>query len=161
MSTEIETGVVDFDNNTAAWLENYKNAIVKLKEWQEVADVARAHIEIALGDAETELGFAGLALQAGARSAVGTLWYVDDVATSAYFVQMYRYLDSGVPKAEALQLTRQAFSRGLVHLEGDKVTGPDGQILIGNLTQTQQRRAQSGFSNPYFWAGIELLGAAW
>jgi len=77
----------------------------------------------ALGDAETELGFAGLALQAGARSAVGTLWYVDDVATSAYFVQMYRYLDSGVPKAEALQLTRQAFSRGLVHLEGDKVTG--------------------------------------
>jgi predicted phage-related endonuclease len=52
VSIEIETGVVDFDNNTAAWLENYKNAIVKLKEWQEVADVARAHIEVALGDAE-------------------------------------------------------------------------------------------------------------
>jgi CHAT domain-containing protein len=115
----------------------------------------------ALGDADSELGFAGLALQSGSRSAVGTLWYVDDVATSAYFVQMYRYLDSGVPKAEALQLTRQAFSRGLVRLDGDKVLGPDGQVLIGGLTITQQRRAEAGFANPYFWAGIELLGAAW
>ena len=52
MSVEIETGVVDFDDNTAAWLENYKNALAKIKEWQEVADVARAHIEQSLGDAE-------------------------------------------------------------------------------------------------------------
>ena len=52
MSVEIEKGVVDFDNNAAAWLENYKNALAKIKEWQEVADVARAHIEQSLGDAE-------------------------------------------------------------------------------------------------------------
>ena len=52
MSVEIETGIVDFDSNTAAWLENYKNALAKIKEWQEVADVARAHIEQSLGDAE-------------------------------------------------------------------------------------------------------------
>lgn len=52
MSVEIETGVVDFDSNTAAWLENYKGALAKIKEWQEVADVARAHIEQSLGDAE-------------------------------------------------------------------------------------------------------------
>jgi len=115
----------------------------------------------ALGDADSELGFAGLALQAGARSAVGTLWYVDDVATSAYFVQMYRYLDAGIPKAEALQLTRQAFSRGLVRLEDDRLVGPDGQLLIGGLTRSQQRRVEGGLGNPYYWAGIELLGAAW
>jgi len=115
----------------------------------------------ALGDADSELGFAGLALQAGARSAVGTLWYVDDVATSAYFVQMYRYLDAGVPKAEALQLTRQAFSRGLVRLEGDQMVGPDGTALFGGLNDAQQRRVADGLSNPYFWAGIELLGAPW
>jgi len=52
VSVEIETGIVDFDSNTAAWLENYKNALAKIKEWQEVADVARAHIEQSLGDAE-------------------------------------------------------------------------------------------------------------
>ncbi|MBW0181802.1 MAG: CHAT domain-containing protein [Vulcanococcus sp.] len=115
----------------------------------------------ALGDADTELGFVGLALQSGARSAVGTLWYVDDVATSAYFVQMYRYLDSGVPKAEALQLTRQAFIRGLVNVQGDAVVGPGGDALIRGLTPSQQRRFERGFANPYFWAGIELMGSAW
>jgi predicted phage-related endonuclease len=52
VSVEFEKGVVDFDNNVAAWLENYKGALTKIKEWQEVADVARAHIENALGDCE-------------------------------------------------------------------------------------------------------------
>jgi predicted phage-related endonuclease len=52
MSVEIETGVVDLDVNTAAWLEQYKSALAKIKEMQEVADVARAHIEMALGDCE-------------------------------------------------------------------------------------------------------------
>lgn len=52
MSVEIETGVVDFDTNTAAWLEQYKSSLAKIKELQEVADVARSHIEMALGDSQ-------------------------------------------------------------------------------------------------------------
>lgn len=115
----------------------------------------------ALGDPNSELGFAGLAVQAGARSAAGTLWYVDDVASSAYFGQMYRYLNQGVPKAEALQLTRQAFLRGFVHLDGDRVMGPDGAVLLSNLTKEQQRRVSDGLKHPYFWAGIELIGSPW
>ena len=115
----------------------------------------------ALGDPNSELGFAGLAVQAGARSAAGTLWYVDDVASSAYFQQMYRYLDQGVPKAEALQLTRQAFLRGFVHLEGDRVLGPNGAVLLQNLTKEQQRRVSDGLKHPYFWAGVELIGSPW
>ena len=100
-------------------------------------------------------------MQAGARSAAGTLWYVDDVASSAYFGQMYRYLNQGVPKAEALQLTRQAFLRGFVHLDGDRVMGPDGAVLLSNLTKEQQRRVSDGLKHPYFWAGIELIGSPW
>ena len=115
----------------------------------------------ALGDANAELGFSGLALQAGARSAVGTLWYVDDVVTSAYFVQMYQYLDQGIPKAEAMQLTRQAFVRNLVRLEGDQVLGVNNQPLLLNLTPSQQRRLSAGVDNPFFWAGIELMGSPW
>ncbi len=115
----------------------------------------------ALGDPNSELGFAGLAVQAGARSAAGTLWYVDDVASSAYFQQMYRYLDQGVPKAEALQLTRQAFLRGFVRLEGDRVLGPNGAVLLQNLTKEQQRRVSDGLKHPYFWAGVELIGSPW
>ena len=52
MSVESGKGVVDFDANTAAWLEQYKSALAKIKELQEVADVARSHIELALGDNE-------------------------------------------------------------------------------------------------------------
>ena len=115
----------------------------------------------ALGDADAELGFSGLALQAGARSAIGTLWYVDDVVTSAYFVQMYRYLTQGVPKAEAMQLTRQAFIRGQIRLQNDQVVAAEGPPLLTDLTPTQQRRVANGVENPFFWAGIGLMGAPW
>ena len=115
----------------------------------------------ALGDAEAELGFSGLALQTGAKSAVGTLWYVDDVVTSAYFVQMYRYLDQGIPKAEAMQMTRQAFIRGLVRTQGDQVVGDGPEPLLTNLTTSQRRRLINGVANPFFWAGIELMGTPW
>jgi CHAT domain-containing protein len=115
----------------------------------------------ALGDKESELGFAGLALQAGARSAIGTLWYVDDVATSAFFVQFYRYLDQGLPKAEALQATRIAMATGKVRMEGDRVMGPDGVTLLEGLTPIQQRRIAGGLDHPYFWSGISLLGTPW
>lgn len=115
----------------------------------------------ALGDADSELGFAGLALQAGARSAIGTLWYVDDVATSAYFIQMYRYLKQGLPKAEALQFTRRDFASGRVQRVDDKILAVDGQVLMSGLSTAQQRRVSAGMGNPYFWAGIELLGSPW
>ena len=115
----------------------------------------------ALGDADSELGFAGLAIQAGARSAIGTLWYVDDVATSAYFIQVYRYLSQGLPKAEALQATRRDFSRGRVQLVGNKIMAADGELLLDNLSAPQQRRVASGLANPYFWAGIEMVGSPW
>ena len=115
----------------------------------------------ALGDADAELGFSGLALQAGAKSAVGTLWYVDDVVTSAYFVQMYRYLERGVPKAEAMQLTRQAFRRGLISIDGDIVIGPNGEPLIAGLSEHQQRQLKGRLRHPYFWSGVQLMGAPW
>ena len=115
----------------------------------------------AIGDPDSELGFAGLALQAGARSAIGTLWYVDDVATSVFFVQFYRYLERGLPKAEALQATRRALASGQVRLVGDQIVGPDGQVLLDKLTPVQQRRVEAGLQHPFFWAGIALIGTPW
>ena len=52
MSIEIEKGVVIFDDGAAHWLERYKDALAKIKEWQEVAEIARAHLENHLGDNE-------------------------------------------------------------------------------------------------------------
>lgn len=52
MTIEIEKGVVVLDDDVAAWLRQYKDALAKIKEWEEVADIARAHLENALGDNE-------------------------------------------------------------------------------------------------------------
>ena len=52
MTVEIEKGIVDLDADANAWLEQYKSALGKIKEWQEVAEIARAHIESALGDSQ-------------------------------------------------------------------------------------------------------------
>ena len=81
---------------------------------------------------------------------MGTLWYVDDVVTSAYFVQMYRYLDQGIPKAEAMQMTRQAFIRGIVRTDGNQVMGDGPEPLLTDLDDVaaatvDQRRGQSVF----------------
>ena len=37
----------------------------------------------------------------------------------------------------------------------------DGQVLLSGLTKVQQRRVNQGLVNPFYWAGIELLGAPW
>lgn len=123
--------------------------------------IALSACRTALGDKDSELGFAGLALQAGSRSAIGTLWYVDDVATSAFFVQFYRYLNDGLPKAEALQATRRAMATGTLRLEADRVLGPDGAVVLKDLTSSQQRRIATGLRHPFYWAGITLLGTPW
>ena len=115
----------------------------------------------ALGDSESELGFSGLALQVGAKSAVGTLWYVDDAVTSAYFIQMYKYLKQGIPKAESMQLTRQAFIHGLIRSEDDRLLGVDGAPLLTGLSPSQQRHITHKITHPFYWAGIQLMGTPW
>lgn len=52
MSMQVEKDVVVLDDNTAQWLKQYREALAKIKEWQEVADIARSHLENALGDCE-------------------------------------------------------------------------------------------------------------
>jgi CHAT domain-containing protein len=48
--------------------------------------------DTAAGDERAALGLAGVAVRAGARSAVGSLWSVNDEATSALIVDFYREL---------------------------------------------------------------------
>ena len=64
--------------------------------------------ETATGDDRAALGLAGIALKAGARSAVASLWYVSDQATGRLVVDFYRALQSaGQSKARALQAAQR------------------------------------------------------
>jgi CHAT domain-containing protein len=60
--------------------------------------------ETATGDDRAALGLAGIAIRAGARSAVATLWNINDAASSELIVEFYRQLkDPTVSRALALQ----------------------------------------------------------
>lgn len=70
--------------------------------------------ETASGDDRAALGLAGVALKAGARSAVASLWYIDDEASSDLVVDFYRGLhESGLSKARALQRAQQHLAASL------------------------------------------------
>jgi CHAT domain-containing protein len=60
--------------------------------------------ETAAGDDRAALGLAGVAIKAGARSALATLWTVNDPASAELVSTFYRELqDPAVSKAKALQ----------------------------------------------------------
>jgi CHAT domain-containing protein len=60
--------------------------------------------DTALGDDRSALGLAGVAVRSGARSAVGSLWAIADVATYPLIVDFYtRLREPGVSRAEALR----------------------------------------------------------
>ena len=85
--------------------------------------------ETATGDKKAALGLAGVAVQAGARSTLATLWTVSDEATAEFMSQFYRLLSQGnLSKAEAL---RQA------------------QLILLN---------NPNYDTPYLWAAFVLLG---
>jgi CHAT domain-containing protein/Tfp pilus assembly protein PilF len=60
--------------------------------------------ETAAGDDRAALGLAGVAIKAGARSALATLWYIDDRASSILVAEFYRQLQDPLrSRAAALQ----------------------------------------------------------
>jgi len=85
--------------------------------------------QTAAGDNRAALGLAGVAVRAGARSTLATLWSVDDKSTSSFMVEFYQALvQSNVTKAQALRHAQLAL-----------------------LKQPQ-------FRHPYYWAPFVLLG---
>lgn len=62
----------------------------------------------AAGDDRAALGLAGVAVQSGARSALASLWAINDRASSMLVAEFYRQLlDENVTKAQALQRAQQ------------------------------------------------------
>ncbi|WP_199245111.1 CHAT domain-containing protein [[Phormidium] sp. ETS-05] len=83
----------------------------------------------ASGDDRAALGLAGVAVRAGARSTVASLWYVSDAATSLLMTKFYEELaNTQITKAEALRRAQAA------------------------LLQEPE------FAHPYFWSAFVLVG---
>ncbi len=63
--------------------------------------------ETAVGSDRDALGIAGISLQAGAKSAIASLWQVDDRATAELIGQFYQNLSQGMGRATALQTAQK------------------------------------------------------
>jgi CHAT domain-containing protein len=80
--------------------------LVRLSEFRKepVELIVLSACETAAGDDRAALGLAGIAIKAGARSAVATLWLVDDIAAARLTEEFYRNLgEPGLTRAQALQ----------------------------------------------------------
>lgn len=111
-----------------------------------------------VGDVSAELGFAGLAVQSGVKSALASLWYVSDEGTLALMSEFYKNLRQAPIKAEALRLAQVAMLRGQVTIKGGELRGVRGGIpLPPVITQ----RGDQILSHPYYWAAFTLIGSPW
>ncbi|MCT7951006.1 CHAT domain-containing protein [Ancylothrix sp. C2] len=111
--------------------------------------------ETALGD-QPELGFAGLAVQAGVKSAVASLWQVDDVATLALMSEFYGQLSKTPLKSQALRQTQLAMLQGKVRIENNQLFLSEGKPV--NLPPNVAGTEKLDFSHPHYWAGFTLIG---
>jgi CHAT domain-containing protein len=86
--------------------------------------------QTAAGDERAALGLAGVAVKAGARSTLATLWFVSDAATAQLMTRFYRELaDTTITKAEALRRAQVAL------LESNQYQHPiywAPYVLVGN-----------------------------
>jgi CHAT domain-containing protein len=112
----------------------------------------------ALGDTEAELGFAGLAVQAGVKSALGSLWYVSDSGTLGLMTSFYEYLKHSSIKSEALRKAQLAMLKGEIKLQDGQLITPDGNIL---LPPDLVRMGNRNFSHPYYWSAFTMIGSPW
>ena len=104
-------------------------ASAKLRE-EPVELLTLSACQTAAGDERAALGLAGVALSAGARSALATLWAVNDESTAVLVIDFYkRLVTAGATKSEALRLAQIALIRG-ERFSHPAFWGPF--LLIGN-----------------------------
>lgn len=114
--------------------------------------------ETAVGNNEAEMGFAGLALNAGVKSALASLWSVSDAGTLVLMSEFYQQLQSAPTKAEALRQAQLRLLRKESQVQSDRLILSRGEISVPsslNLT------GQTEFSHPFFWAGFTLISSPW
>ncbi|NCS05095.1 MAG: CHAT domain-containing protein [Microcystis aeruginosa G13-07] len=114
----------------------------------------------AFGDENIELGFAGLAVKAGVKSVLASLWWVGDTGTLAFMADFYSNLRTeDVPiKAEAVRRTQVNMIEGRTRLDGGQIINAQGEVTLPSELANAE---PPDLSHPYYWAPFTLIGNPW
>ena len=115
----------------------------------------------ALGDEQAELGFGGLAVAAGVKSALGSLWYVSDEGTLGLMSEFYGQLKSAPIKAQALRQAQIAMLKGQVRLQGGQLRLSGGESVEVPLPPELASSGNQNLTHPYYWAAFTMIGSPW
>ncbi len=111
-------------------LVNELNSFLQARDQSNPIDLlVLSACETATGDKRATLGLAGVAIRAGARSTLASLWLLDDESSALMMGQFYQGLAKKLTKADAIRYAQLA------------------------LLQNPQ------FSHPNYWANFVLVGS--
>ncbi|OUC14525.1 MAG: hypothetical protein B0A82_11825 [Alkalinema sp. CACIAM 70d] len=128
--------------------------------------------QTAIGAPNAELGFAGLAVQSGAKATIASLWSVDDTATLLLMRHFYGQLKQAPIKSSALrqaQITllksgiqrrsasNQTLNQTLSFSSPIASRAGDQPLSLATLPTLEQ----TDFSHPYYWAAFTVIGNPW
>ncbi|MEG4980283.1 CHAT domain-containing protein [Microcoleus sp. F8-D3] len=114
----------------------------------------------AVGDDDAELGFAGLAVQAGVKSVLASLWYVSDEGTLGLMAEFYDRLKVAPIKAEALRQAQIAMIKGQVRIENSRLILSNSNKEL-ELPPELAKLTNENLSHPYYWSGFTMIGSPW
>ncbi len=119
-------------NNDKLTITNLETALRSVPHGsQRVELLALTACQTAAGDDDAALGLAGVAVQSGVKSALASLWFIQDAPTVTLINKFYdSWLNSKVSKAEALRVAQTALIES-----GGQSAHPAywaGFILVGN-----------------------------
>ncbi len=107
---------------------NQLEQLIKLNNDQPIELLILSACETAVGDTQAALGLAGIAIKAGARSAIASLWQVSETSTSKLMTAFYKQICNNIYISKALSFAKA------------------------------QRTLMTQYKHPYYWAGFLLIG---
>jgi CHAT domain-containing protein len=155
------------ENPADSYIQLWQNDKLRLDQlrtlgWQNppVELLVLSSCKTAVGDEQAEIGFAGLAIQAGVKSALASLWYVNDMGALALMTEFYAHLDDVVIKADALRQAQLMMIQGQVKIQDSQWQGSESETSIV-LPPQLNSMGNLDFSHPYYWSGFTMIGSPW
>jgi len=136
VEADIKKSFILAGNEQPLFLERFEDLLLLNRTHESSLNlITLSACDTALGDERAALGLGGVALRAGAQSAVATLWKAHAWFASQFMPHFYKKISQGLPKAEALQ---------------------EAQVEI--ITNPKTSIGCPVCNHPYFWGSFILIG---